>query len=245
MKFSKIMYRDAREYEGIHSVRVDGSYLRTGRAQHYHSPHNHWSPNSFEGPSLEGLANHTRTGLLLPFSGVVRTSRLGYRLNKRPVQGYCNDKFMSYSFFGRCGARDVHFDRGGSDLIAASQLRHSQLGKHTQTALNPIFTSPLGFAYLIPTARIFRSSRSELSTNSTHDTSAKRPTHTHLRFRNHLVCTARVDGFDAHIQTRIISMNCRLVAPQTLRPPIPRSTRPHDNHNKPPPQTPPSPPSNL
>ncbi|KFY26731.1 hypothetical protein V491_01193, partial [Pseudogymnoascus sp. VKM F-3775] len=35
-----------------------------------------------------------------------------------------------------------------------------------------------GFAYLIPTARIFRSSRSELSTNSTHDTSAKRPTHT-------------------------------------------------------------------
>lgn len=110
MEFSKIMYRDAREYEGIHRY-LQWSYVRTGGAQHYHSPH---KPNSFEGPSLEGLANHTRTGLLLPFSWCGTYCSSGLSAKQRVRAG-----LLLLFHFGRCGARDVHFGRGGSDLIAA------------------------------------------------------------------------------------------------------------------------------
>lgn len=65
-----------------------------------HGPKRAKEPNSLEGPSLEGLANHTRTELLLPlsFSGLVklvRTPHLGHRLNKGSVPAYCKYEFIS------------------------------------------------------------------------------------------------------------------------------------------------------
>ena len=87
--------------------------------QHYQSPHT--DPKSqilLRGPSLEGLANHTRTGLLLPFLVWYVLARLGYRLNKGSVQCYCKIRINTLFLFGMCYTRDVHFGLGGPDLIS-------------------------------------------------------------------------------------------------------------------------------